>query len=64
LSGGVVLDVIAVLPIGIAMGAASWYLIEQPLMRRAGGVRRTTTPADHPRPPIRVARREAPAFRA
>jgi peptidoglycan/LPS O-acetylase OafA/YrhL len=29
------------LPIAIALGAASWYLLEQPLMRRAGRIRRS-----------------------
>jgi acetyltransferase len=41
LSGGTPLDTAVVLPAAIALGAASWYLLEQPLMRRAARVSRT-----------------------
>ena len=52
-----------VLPVAIALGAASWYLVERPLMRRAARVRgsddrsRVMRP-EHPRPV------GAPGFRA
>jgi peptidoglycan/LPS O-acetylase OafA/YrhL len=35
LAGGAVLDVALVLPLAIALGAASWYLVELPLMKKA-----------------------------
>jgi acetyltransferase len=40
LAGGPVLDITLVLPVAIALGAASWYLVELPLIRRAA--QRTT----------------------
>jgi peptidoglycan/LPS O-acetylase OafA/YrhL len=39
LPGGA-LSALVALPIGIALGAASWYLLEQPLMKRAARLRR------------------------
>jgi peptidoglycan/LPS O-acetylase OafA/YrhL len=36
---------LAVLPVAIAFGAASWYWIEQPLMRRAARLPRSGTEA-------------------
>ena len=41
LSGGALLDIAVVLPAAIALGAASWYLLEQPVMRRAARLSRT-----------------------
>jgi peptidoglycan/LPS O-acetylase OafA/YrhL len=53
LSGGVLLDIAIVLPVAVALGAASWYWLEQPLMRRAAQLSRTTEAsrraARHPR---------------
>ena len=49
LSGGVLLDVALVLPAAVALGAASWYLVELPLMRRAGKLTRATVPGEAPR---------------
>jgi peptidoglycan/LPS O-acetylase OafA/YrhL len=39
LPGGA-LSALVALPVGIALGAASWYLLEQPLMKRAARLRR------------------------
>jgi peptidoglycan/LPS O-acetylase OafA/YrhL len=44
LPGGALLAVVA-LPISIALGAASWYLLEQPFMKRAARAPRTRPPA-------------------
>jgi peptidoglycan/LPS O-acetylase OafA/YrhL len=41
LPGGALSAVVA-LPLALALGAASWYLLEQPLMKRAANLRRTT----------------------
>jgi peptidoglycan/LPS O-acetylase OafA/YrhL len=35
LAGNAIVDVAVLLPLATAMGAASWYVVEQPLMRRA-----------------------------
>jgi peptidoglycan/LPS O-acetylase OafA/YrhL len=43
LDGGILLDVALVLPVAVALGAASWYALERPLMRRAEGLRRKRT---------------------
>jgi acetyltransferase len=40
LAQGVLLDFAVVLPVAVALGAASWYALEQPLMRRAANVSR------------------------
>jgi peptidoglycan/LPS O-acetylase OafA/YrhL len=40
LSGGPILDIAIVLPAAVALGAASWYWLEQPVMRRAARVSR------------------------
>jgi peptidoglycan/LPS O-acetylase OafA/YrhL len=40
LSGGTVFDVAIILPVAAGLGAASWYLLEQPLMRRAASLSR------------------------
>jgi acetyltransferase len=40
LSGGAVFDVAIILPVAAGLGAASWYLLEQPLMKRAARVSR------------------------
>jgi peptidoglycan/LPS O-acetylase OafA/YrhL len=44
LDGGVHLDVAFVLPVAVCLGAASWYLVEQPLMRRAARWQRVAAP--------------------
>jgi peptidoglycan/LPS O-acetylase OafA/YrhL len=44
LSGGVASDLAVLLPAAAALGAASWYLVERPLMRRAAGMRRSAEP--------------------
>jgi peptidoglycan/LPS O-acetylase OafA/YrhL len=41
LPGGA-LSALVVLPLALAFGAASWYLLEQPLMKRAARLRRTS----------------------
>jgi peptidoglycan/LPS O-acetylase OafA/YrhL len=41
LSGGAVLDIVILLPVAAGLGAASWYLLEQPLMKRASHLSRT-----------------------
>jgi peptidoglycan/LPS O-acetylase OafA/YrhL len=41
LSGGAALDIAILLPVAAGLGAASWYLLEQPLMRRASHLSRT-----------------------
>jgi peptidoglycan/LPS O-acetylase OafA/YrhL len=41
LSQSAVFDIALVLPVAVALGAASWYLVELPLMRRAARLRRT-----------------------
>ncbi|KKK94260.1 hypothetical protein LCGC14_2684630, partial [marine sediment metagenome] len=41
LSGDFASAYVLVLPVAMAFGAASWYLVEQPLMRRAGRRSRT-----------------------
>jgi peptidoglycan/LPS O-acetylase OafA/YrhL len=41
LSGGVALDIAILLPVAAGLGAASWYLLEQPLMKRASHLSRT-----------------------
>ncbi len=41
LDGSAALDAALLLPVATAVGAASWYAVEQPLMRRAGRARRT-----------------------
>jgi peptidoglycan/LPS O-acetylase OafA/YrhL len=41
LSGGVPLDLAVVLPPAVALGAASWYWVERPLMRRAAAMSRS-----------------------
>jgi peptidoglycan/LPS O-acetylase OafA/YrhL len=41
MSGGVVLDFAVVLPVATALGAASWYCVEQPLMKRAARLSRS-----------------------
>jgi peptidoglycan/LPS O-acetylase OafA/YrhL len=43
LSGGALLDIAIVMPAAVGLGAASWYWLEQPLMRRASRLSRTTT---------------------
>jgi peptidoglycan/LPS O-acetylase OafA/YrhL len=64
LAGGLALDVIAVLPAAVAMGAASWYLIEQPFMRRASGPGRTRAAAEQNNRPLSLRTLGAPVFRA
>ena len=68
---GDALSALVALPIAIGLGAASWYLLEQPFMRRAAHMARTRreTPAEAPtearsarsrsRIPARTARRPA-----
>ena len=65
LPGGA-LSALVALPIAIALGAASWYLLEQPFMNRAARLRRTRRPASEARSarsrsrtPARTARRPA-----
>jgi peptidoglycan/LPS O-acetylase OafA/YrhL len=41
LSGGAALDIAILLPVAAGLGAASWYLLEQPLMKRASHLSRT-----------------------
>jgi acetyltransferase len=41
LDGGVHTDLAILLPVAVTFGAASWYLIERPLMNMAAGLRRT-----------------------
>jgi peptidoglycan/LPS O-acetylase OafA/YrhL len=41
LDGGAALDIALVLPVAIALGAASWYLVELPLMKKAARRPRT-----------------------
>ncbi len=48
LPGGA-LSALVALPIAIALGAASWYLLEQPFMNRAARLRRTRRPASEAR---------------
>jgi peptidoglycan/LPS O-acetylase OafA/YrhL len=48
LPGGA-LSALVALPIAIALGAASWYLLEQPLMNRAARLRRTVPPSTEAR---------------
>jgi peptidoglycan/LPS O-acetylase OafA/YrhL len=43
LSGAAPLDLLAVFPAAVALGAASWYLVERPLMRRAAGLHRSAS---------------------
>jgi peptidoglycan/LPS O-acetylase OafA/YrhL len=45
LGGGVHADLAVMLPLAVGLGAASWYLVEQPLMNRAARIRRTAEPA-------------------
>jgi peptidoglycan/LPS O-acetylase OafA/YrhL len=44
LDGGAHLDLALVLPVAVALGAASWYLVEQPIMRKAAKLRRVEEP--------------------
>jgi acetyltransferase len=41
LSGATPLDIAIVFPVAVCLGAASWYCLERPLMRRAAGLSRT-----------------------
>jgi peptidoglycan/LPS O-acetylase OafA/YrhL len=41
LDGGAAADLAIVLPVAVAFGAASWYLVEQPVMRKAAQFSRT-----------------------
>ncbi len=45
LGGGVHLDLAVILPAAVGMGAASWYLVEKPLMNRAARLKRAEEPA-------------------
>jgi acetyltransferase len=64
---GDALSALVALPIAIALGAASWYLLEQPLMKRAAGLSRTREEAptearsarSRSRIPARIGRRPA-----
>jgi peptidoglycan/LPS O-acetylase OafA/YrhL len=64
LPGGA-LSALVALPIAIALGAASWYLVEQPLMNRAARLSRTRPASEarsersRSRTPARTARRPA-----
>jgi peptidoglycan/LPS O-acetylase OafA/YrhL len=57
LSGGAIFDIALVLPVAVALGAASWYWLEQPLMKRAAGLSRT---AEEKRRAARARAIEAP----
>jgi peptidoglycan/LPS O-acetylase OafA/YrhL len=48
LGGGVHLDLALILPVAVGLGAASWYLVEQPLMRKASKLRRVEEPETQP----------------
>jgi peptidoglycan/LPS O-acetylase OafA/YrhL len=52
LPGGA-LSALVALPIAVTLGAASWYLIEQPLMKRAGRLGRERTESSRRRSPSR-----------
>jgi peptidoglycan/LPS O-acetylase OafA/YrhL len=62
LPGGA-LSALVALPLALALGAASWYLLEQPLMNRAARLRRTApTAARSERSRMRSRARTARAF--
>ena len=54
LSGGAVVDIAIVLPVAVALGAASWYWLEQPLMMRAARLSRSAEPREHYRSQART----------
>jgi peptidoglycan/LPS O-acetylase OafA/YrhL len=63
LPGGA-LSAFVALPLAVAFGAASWYLLEQPLMKRAARLRRNASTEarsgrSHLRSPAHIARRPA-----
>jgi peptidoglycan/LPS O-acetylase OafA/YrhL len=62
LSGGAVFDIALVLPVAVALGAASWYLLEQPLMRRAAKLSRNAD--SRHRIPRRPGALEAPGLQS
>jgi peptidoglycan/LPS O-acetylase OafA/YrhL len=65
LAGGPIADIAVVAPVAVTLGAASWYLVERPLMRRAADRTRTAPPSEHPIPApkqTRAARSELPVF--
>jgi peptidoglycan/LPS O-acetylase OafA/YrhL len=61
LSQSAVLDVAVVLPAAVALGAASWYLVELPLMRKAARLKRAGEAEPEPELPVFQERRE-PVF--
>jgi peptidoglycan/LPS O-acetylase OafA/YrhL len=48
LAGGVATDIAILAPAAATLGAASWYLVERPLMRRAARMSRKAEPAELP----------------
>jgi peptidoglycan/LPS O-acetylase OafA/YrhL len=53
LAQGALLDIAVVLPIAVGLGAASWYALEQPLMKWAARATRKPTPKEKPQPAYR-----------
>jgi acetyltransferase len=49
LAGGIATDLAVLVPAATAFGAASWYLVERPLMRRAARGARTVGPSEQSR---------------
>jgi peptidoglycan/LPS O-acetylase OafA/YrhL len=61
LASGVPIDVAIVFPVALALGAASWYLIERPLMAKAAERSRASRRLSKPGPHDRVREPEAVA---
>jgi peptidoglycan/LPS O-acetylase OafA/YrhL len=59
LAGGVLIDLAVVVPVAVTFGAASWYLVERPLMLRAARLTRVETARQIPQPlPVFVPKRK------
>jgi peptidoglycan/LPS O-acetylase OafA/YrhL len=62
LAGGALTDIAVLLPAAVTLGAASWYLVERPIMRRTARMRRAERAHRISPRPLRTLR--APGFRA